>query len=75
VSVTPRTEKAVVAHGRSLRGPKSKLYLPGQEIELPAAEAKSLRAAGFLVDPKVPQVKTGNGPELRRDRRVEIRRS
>lgn len=74
MSVSPRTEKAIVAPGRSLRGPKSKTYMAGQEVELPSAEVKALRASGFLVDPKVAQVKAGNGPEFRSASRVEIRR-
>lgn len=37
--------------GAPIRAPKMVEYGPGEEVTLPEAELKSLRALGFIVDP------------------------
>ncbi|WP_024340989.1 hypothetical protein [Bradyrhizobium japonicum] len=37
--------------GKPIRAPKIVEYGPGEEVNLPESEIKSLRALGFIVDP------------------------
>lgn len=59
VSVT----EAVVAHGRTVMGVDGKRYGPGETVEVPATEAASLTALGFLVDGDA-VVKKQSGPHV-----------
>jgi hypothetical protein len=45
------------------RGPV-KQYGPGQEVELPIDEIKTLRGLGYLVDPDRVAPASGNGPQF-----------
>ena len=56
---------AVVAHGRSLRvgaDGKTKTYLAGESVKLPADEIAGLKTLGFLVDSEAVVIPTADGP-------------
>ena len=47
--------------GRQMGAPATRIFGPGQEVELPSDEILRLRADGFLVDPNAPEVPTEPG--------------
>ncbi|WP_124668914.1 MULTISPECIES: hypothetical protein [Burkholderia cepacia complex] len=57
----PRTVTAVVARGHTVMNGDGKPVAAGGEVVLPASEAARLRKAGFLVDPKEPEVPRNDG--------------
>ena len=59
VSVT----EAVVAHGRTVMGVDGKRYGPGETVEVPNGEVKTLTKLGFLVDGDA-VVKKQSGPHV-----------
>jgi hypothetical protein len=61
------TDVEMFAHpedGRPITRPVSVTYNPGDEVELPAEEAKRLTRLGFLVDPDGPAPIVDFGPTL-----------
>ncbi|MDA8230153.1 MAG: hypothetical protein M0006_02320 [Magnetospirillum sp.] len=57
----PETETVTVAPGRTVWNGGRK-HGPGDSLGVEAAEAKRLRALGFLVDPAAPALPVGQGP-------------
>lgn len=56
----------IVADGRTVHDGK-KLYGPGETVNLSVDDIKSLRKAGFLVNPSAEKIPTGNGPTFSSD--------
>ncbi|VWB76182.1 hypothetical protein BLA6993_03600 [Burkholderia lata] len=59
-----RMVTAIVARGRTVMGADGKLVTAGKEVTLLAADVPSLRRAGYLVDPKEPEVARNDGPTI-----------
>jgi len=56
--------EAVVARGRSVVDGTGERKLAGETARVSVGEVKSLRAAGYLVDPKAIEVPVQKGPKL-----------
>ncbi|HDR9358129.1 TPA: hypothetical protein QDB44_004025 [Burkholderia vietnamiensis] len=73
-----RMATAIVARGRTVMGADGKLVAAGKEVTLPAAELAPLRRAGYLVDPKEPEVPRNDGdtigPRIVSNSTVQIKR-
>ena len=52
----------LTAEGKTVTRRPTKQFGPGNEVELPADEIKSLRKLGYLVDPEATVIPTGEGP-------------
>lgn len=75
MTVAAKTEKAIVAKGRSVHVTARKTVGEGEEVELPVAEVAYLRRIGFLVDPKVKETARGFGPNYDASRGAKVRKA
>ncbi|WP_241331202.1 hypothetical protein [Burkholderia cenocepacia] len=60
----PRTVTAIVARGHTVMNSDGKFVVAGGEVALPESEAARLRKAGFLNDPKEPDVPRNDGDTI-----------
>lgn len=63
-SASANLVEAVVARGRCVVDGTGERKLAGETARIPAGEVKSLRALGYLVDPKAQEIPVQKGPKL-----------
>lgn len=63
-TASPELVEAVVARGRCVVDGASVRKLAGETVKIVPEEVESLRALGFIVDPKAKPIPVQQGPKL-----------
>lgn len=63
-TASPELVEAVVARGRSVIDGTGERRLAGETARILKGEVASLRAAGFIVDPKAKELPVQEGPKI-----------